>query len=157
MLTDRVSLVARPESVVWHHAAGALTPDLARRLIATLPEIAVDKVANDLLERLRDRTGGTAVSLPANDAPDADVAEAARMRAALYTTPQETPSTALRLAAHAINATMVAIALPVGAAAMTYSFMRGENVNASARMLAVLGIAIGLKDTGLLPPVLQLL
>lgn len=56
-------------------------------------------------------------------------------------------SVQLRLACHAINATLIVIALPVGAAMMTYSVLRGENINTSARMLAIIGMAVGLQHS----------
>ncbi len=56
-------------------------------------------------------------------------------------------SVQLRLACHAINATLIVIALPVGAAMMTYSVLRGENINTSARMLAIIGMAVGVQHS----------
>lgn len=56
-------------------------------------------------------------------------------------------STPLRLACHAINATLIVIALPVGALMMAYSILRGEDLNTSARMLAIIGTAVGVQHS----------
>ncbi|MCC7320490.1 MAG: hypothetical protein IT542_05855 [Rubellimicrobium sp.] len=88
---------------------------------------------------------------PANDLPQvpvAEVAEAARIRAALYDPlPDDRPrhdSVPIRLAAHTMNATLMMVSLPIGASVMTYSLLRGENLRLSARAMALLGAAIGL-------------
>jgi hypothetical protein len=152
MLVDRLCQIAPPQAVLWHHAGQPLTADLIVRLAQGLPTVAADRLADGLLDRLRaagaDRVA--AATVPANDAPDPALAEATRLRAALYE-PLASPNTALRLAAHALNASMVAICLPVGAAAMTYTFLRGEDLTASARMLALLGLAAGVQGSGLVP------
>jgi hypothetical protein len=88
----------------------------------------------------------------ANDMPQIPqprLSEAAAIRAALYDPlPEEERAPAmpptLRLAAHAMNATLLVIALPVGASLMTYSLLRGENLHLSARALAVMGLLVGL-------------
>ena len=87
---------------------------------------------------------------PANREPDlprADRATLDSVRSALYASEPETdaprPSPAMRLAAHAMDATLLVVALPVGAAMMTYSLARGGDLRLSARMLALGGIWAG--------------
>jgi len=89
------------------------------------------------------------VEIVANDRPalpqNLDV-DAARIRAALYPPEEdvvdERPSTQMRLAIHAMNATMIVALLPVGAAVMTYSILRGEDLRLSGRMLALTGLVL---------------
>jgi hypothetical protein len=73
-------------------------------------------------------------------------ADAARIRAALYPPEEEVederPSTQMRLAVHAMNATMIVALLPVGAAMMTYSILRGEDLRLSGRMMALTGLVL---------------
>ncbi len=73
-------------------------------------------------------------------------ADAARIRAALYPPEEEVedqrPSTQMRLAVHAMNATMIVVLLPVGAAMMTYSILRGEDMRRSGRMMALTGLVL---------------
>lgn len=57
-------------------------------------------------------------------------------------TPTEAPSqlsTQMRLAVHAMNATLIMVWLPLGAAAMTYSILKGEDMRLSARLMALTG------------------
>jgi len=71
--------------------------------------------------------------------------ELTRIRTALY--PEETPppphlvSPQLRLAAHTMNATLIMVALPVGAAMLTYSVLRGENMRLTTAALVATGFA----------------
>jgi hypothetical protein len=77
---------------------------------------------------------------------------AARIRTALYppepeVVAAERPSTQMRLAVHAMNATMIVVVLPVGAALMTYSILRGEDMRLSGRVMALTGTFLALQNT----------
>jgi hypothetical protein len=52
-------------------------------------------------------------------------------------------SAPIRLAAHLIDATLMVIALPIGAAMMIYGLTRGADIHTSARALALSGTGIG--------------
>lgn len=89
--------------------------------------------------------------VPANDHPDLPRlcdAELARLRVALY--PPGDPenvyaySTQMRLAAHCMNATLILVWAPLGAAVMTYTVLKGENMRLSARIMAVTGTLFAL-------------
>jgi hypothetical protein len=86
------------------------------------------------------------IAAAANDRPHLPRtrnAELARVRQALYPpeVAPETPvySTQMRLAVHCLNATLIVVWPPLGAAVMTYSVLRGENMQMSARLMAVAG------------------
>ncbi len=112
---------------------------LVRKLRATRPvvvaEVAVaEEIANDR-----------------PDLPSTNDAVIARVRAALYP-PVEQPvpaSNALRLAAHSMDATLIVVALPVGAAMLTYSLLRGGNANVSGRIMAITCTVLALTQIGL--------
>lgn len=75
--------------------------------------------------------------------------EMARLRAALY--PPADPAAApqnvkLRLAASTMDMTLMVVYLPAGAAMLTYSLLKGGNVNASARMMALTCSILGLSQ-----------
>ena len=53
-------------------------------------------------------------------------------------------STQMRLAAHCMNATLILVWAPLGAAVMTYTVLKGENMRLSARMMAVTGTLFAL-------------
>lgn len=75
--------------------------------------------------------------------------EMARLRAALYPAPeaQDTErSVKLRLAASTMDMTLMVVFLPAGAAMLTYSVLKGGNVNASARMMALTCTVLGLSQ-----------
>ena len=70
--------------------------------------------------------------------------ELARLRDALYQADAaEIPapmSTQLRLTAHALNATLILVWAPLGAAVMTYSLLKGEDMKLSARLMVLTGL-----------------
>jgi hypothetical protein len=76
--------------------------------------------------------------------------ELGRVRAALYAEPEPQESkaqtTRMRLAAHTMDTTLMLVFLPAGAAMLTYSVLKGGNVNASARMMAVTCTILGLSQ-----------
>ncbi|TNC73431.1 hypothetical protein [Rubellimicrobium roseum] len=61
--------------------------------------------------------------------------------------PVERSSAPLRLAAHLMDAVLMIVALPVGAAMMTYSLSRGANLTNSARALALCSASIALLES----------
>ncbi|WP_102223533.1 hypothetical protein [Acidimangrovimonas sediminis] len=90
-------------------------------------------------------------ALAANDLPDlppADIAQADRIRRALYPEAAEEedskPILAHRLSIYAVNTTLMLVALPVGAALMTYNVLGGEDAKLTARATALTGAAIGI-------------
>jgi hypothetical protein len=155
VLVERIASRHRPLATHWHFTSEALRPPLIELLLARLPNaLAVEDAAEATLAQVLDPQPAPAALIPANDPgplADPQVDEAARIRTALFQPDPDRPTTALRLAAHTINATMIVIAMPVGMAAMTYTMLRGENLTASARMLALLGLAVGAQNAGLLP------
>lgn len=80
-------------------------------------------------------------------------AELSRIRAALYdpleaalpvmTAPQ------IRLASHAMNATLIMVWLPLGAAVMTYGLLKGDDIHLSARLMVATGTIVGLAQSPL--------
>ncbi len=70
--------------------------------------------------------------------------ELARLRDALYQAdPEELPaplSTQLRLTVHALNTTLILVWAPLGAAVMTYSLLKGEDMKLSARLMVLTGL-----------------
>lgn len=99
-------------------------------------------------------------SLP--DLPGTDQSRLTRVRDALYALPEGTeveapPSTQIRLAAHAVNATLIVVYLPLGAALMTYSFLRGEDMRMSAQAIALTGLFMGIAQSPLAQQITHLI
>lgn len=71
------------------------------------------------------------------------------VRQALY--PAEEPShpysTQMRLAVHCLNATLILVWTPMGAALMTYSLLKGEDMRLSSRVMVVTGTFLVLAQT----------
>ena len=75
--------------------------------------------------------------------------EMARLRAALYPQPdaaEASQNVKLRLAASTMDMTLMVVYLPAGAAMLTYSLLKGGNVNASARVMALTCSILGLSQ-----------
>lgn len=87
----------------------------------------------------------------ANDTPDLPspkTGEAERLRAALYpdnleevTSPRDRPL-AHRLSIYTLNTSLLIVALPVGAAMLTYNALGRESLTATARAMAITGVGI---------------
>ena len=161
-LVERIQLRYPPDAVLWRQLPLAIEAELVAALIDSLPPIG------DLLgvvQPPRQTAAARGQTLakagiwppvnplkPANDRPDLPgpaETELARVRAALYPpAEQAAPETAqMRLAAQAMNATLIVVWMPLGVAAMTYSLMKGENIGFSARVMAVTGALLGLSQT----------
>jgi hypothetical protein len=67
-----------------------------------------------------------------------------RTRAALCQDdePGQKMSIQMRLAVHCLNATLIIVWMPLGAAVMTYSLMKGEDLRLSGRIMALTGTAL---------------
>lgn len=140
------------DTVLWQEDDAALDADLADRLAASLPDR--DAIEQILHAAAQPPAPEPPPGHPANDRPDLpgpDQEVLHRLRRALY--PQSAappaPSPQLRLAAHALDCTLMMVAMPVGAAMMTYNLMRGGDAALSARAMALTGIGVALLQGGL--------
>ncbi|MBC2835875.1 hypothetical protein [Paragemmobacter straminiformis] len=131
-LSHAVNTLAPDEANFWHVSAPTAEPSLPQ-----------------------DHPSAT---IAANDLPDLPAPlheHLARVRAALYadsvgSDAVTTPASAqLRLASHAMNATLVVVAFPVGAALTTYSLLRGGNMRLSAQAMAVVAGVLGIWQSSL--------
>ncbi|TKA95160.1 hypothetical protein FAZ78_18330 [Cereibacter changlensis] len=48
----------------------------------------------------------------------------------------------MRLAIHTMNTTLILVSLPVGAAMLTYSLLRGEDLRMTSRALVLTGLGM---------------
>jgi hypothetical protein len=129
---------APPPTAQTTSAAARPTPKATPKTVATKAQRPSAKVAmraaNDqpMVPRPRDR-------------------ELDRVRHALY--PQDDRglpySTQMRLAVHCLNATLIVVWVPMGAALMTYSILKGENMRLSSRIMAVTGTLLALAHSPL--------
>ncbi|MEO8241262.1 MAG: hypothetical protein ABI832_03065 [bacterium] len=142
----------RFEAMLDRAAANVKAPSQRRNL--PLPGAMPDaETGNRAKARARSRPGISGFGV-ANDHPDLPPlmpeGDLQRLREALYPEervepPVEAPySTQMRLAAHCLNATLILVYAPLGAAVMTYSVLKGENMRLSSRMMAVAGTVFAL-------------
>lgn len=158
-LIERIQTRYPPDAVLWRQLPLAMEPELVDALIDAIPlsdDILGPQTAPKPSAAVRDPAVQRLALLPANDTPHLPVqadTELRKLRAALYPEletpgPVVVPETVqLRLAAQAMNATLIVVYMPLGVAAMTYSLMRGGTIGFSARMMAVTGTVIGWSQT----------
>lgn len=97
-----------------------------------------------------------AAPMPANSVPDVPhpmVVEMHRIRDALYPKEgeeeegeQQKLPVARRLAVYTVNTTLLIVAMPAGAALLTYNILKGEDERVTAQALALTGAVIGISQ-----------
>ncbi len=153
-LVERVQTNARADAILWHECPTPVGEDLIDALHNALPDMPNINPARKTQPHhpIRNRIDDCSIAeiiergyATANDSPDLPKPrdpDLARLRAALY--PEvELPipgSNQMRLAAYTMNATLVMVALPVGAAMMTYSLVRGGNMRQTSAALVATGL-----------------
>lgn len=142
----------RAERVAWLTNTKPLTADLVDEL--------TDSLAPSPAVSIRPRHPQATQRQAQRERIISDQVRLSRVRDALYTVQDDkpaAPSPQLRLASHALNCALIPVALPVGAALMTYSLLRGENLNLSARAAAITGTAVGFWQAGLGDQIAQMI
>lgn len=154
-LVERVQSRLNPDAVLWHSVQGVVSAEVLDGLCADRRDEPLRLDPDHPIFDTVDDAGVEALYArgfqPSNDRPDLPAPrdpELARLRLALYP-PVETPvphltSPQMRLAAHSMNATLIIVSLPVGAALMTYSVLRGDNMRLTSRALVATGFASSL-------------
>lgn len=151
-LVERVQARLGADAVFWHESAAPVEADLIDHINANptpLPNQSPDQTHDHPIRfSLDDRSVEEIFSRSlsaANDHPDVPRPrdpELARLRAALYPPPAPVAtSTPMRLAVHTMNATLIMVWLPVGAAMLTYSVLKGDNLRLTTAALVATGFS----------------
>ncbi|MDB5665303.1 MAG: hypothetical protein JWS11_1846 [Cypionkella sp.] len=150
-LVERVQARLNPDAVYWHEWQHPVTAEVIDSLAFSQPKSSQRAEPDHPVFTLLDDSNHPAQTHgfdPSNDRPDLPLPknpELARLRTALYPEVEPPPphliSPQMRLAAHTMNATLIIVALPVGAAMLTYSVLRGENMRLTSAALVATGIA----------------
>lgn len=168
-LAERVQRRIPHQAVLWHHIAGVATPETLDELVDALPRLTTPNIG-DMLddEAAQENLGRAEAYLAARDdlgergdtelgsgpQPRLHDPELGRLRNALYPeTDEEAPakqSRVLQMAAHAMNATVLAVNAPIGAAVMTYGLLRGGDLRFSARATTLAGLSAFAAKTSVL-------
>lgn len=164
-LAERVQRRIPHQAVLWHHVPGVATSETLDELIDALPRLTTPNIGEMLNEEAARNSDAERATLLEADAIAAENLtdptlprwhdpELGRLRLALYPAVDDqvnaTPSLALKLAAHAMNATLLAVSAPIGAAVMTYGLLRGGDMRFSARAMTLAGIFTAASKTSLL-------
>lgn len=125
------------EEVIWHRIACHMSAEWVDLLIDALPETAPPPADPDPAEQA---ATASVLAFPdrLRDLEHAD------LRAALTNAPPTPPmhlSTPMRLAVHAMNATLIVVWGPLGAVALTYGLIKGENLRRAAHLMVLSGLA----------------
>lgn len=163
-LVERVQTKACADAVFWHECPTPVGEDLIDALhnaLPDMPNITPTQLHPAQLHPtrktqphhpIRRRIDDCAIAeiiergyTTANDRPDLpppNDPDLARLRAALYPEVElHIPgSHQMQLAAFTMNATLIMVALPVGAAMLTYSLARGENMRLTTAALVGTGL-----------------
>lgn len=174
-IADRVQSYYSADAVLWHEMPSPVTAEIVDNLIDTLPgrddlcesplrpapDHPAEAADHPAKAKAKARVTPLHPARPAapveatNDQPDlplTDLDRLHRLRTALYEVDAEVaaaqrPSTQMRLAVHTMNSTLIIVSLPLGAALLTYSLLRGENVALSARCMAITGTVLAIAQT----------
>lgn len=169
MIADRLAARSEPSETIWSESHEVATPEFLAR---SVEDLAARRRGSREAESTRSRDEAPLHFVGAEDIPrlmarvDAaiDARRAGWEQTAELVAPSDLPpvdltglegkaaeatptSAPLRLAAHMIDATLMVLLLPVGAAMMVYSLSRGANLNTSARIMAITGVAMSLIQT----------
>ena len=155
-LVERVQARLGADAVFWHESSDPVGSDLIDQINASpmpLPHHSPNQIQDQfhthpirfsLDDRSVEEIFSRSLSV-ANDHPDVPRPrdpELARLRAALYPPPAPvTTSTPMRLAVHTMNATLIMVWLPVGAAILTYSVLKGDNLRLTTAALVATGFS----------------
>lgn len=166
-LADHLAQRVQSAQTLWHRMACHMSPEWADLLIDALPPdlplvepaepLAVAAGSNvvplarptpgDVLPVLARRAPVQTTHHPAERNPPMDP-ELIRLRAALYEDDDvERPSVQMRLAVHAMNATLIMVWMPLGAAALVHGMVRGEDMRVASRLMVLTGSVGALMQT----------
>jgi len=166
-IVERIQTRYPPDAVLWHQMAAPMQADLVDALFDALPPLNEVLPAQPVQivgssetaagpEPVALRPGRQIVLAPPppvidrTDLAKPRDADLHRLRAALYPDPDVPPETVqMRLAAQAMNATLIMVWLPLGATVMTYSLLKGTGVTFSARAMGMTGALLALSHTPL--------
>lgn len=157
LIAQRIAARFPPLETVWSETAEVVTANTFQRLREELMTRRAQQIEAQA-ERLRARRATRRRSVEPEDVArmfarfDAalDARRSSRFEPVVAgpapgaTLLEEPASPLLRLTAHLIDATLMVIALPIGAAMMVYSLSRGGDINTSARAMGIAGTSLGL-------------
>lgn len=167
-LVERLQVRLRTDGIIWHDSSELVQPDMIDAITACPPVCRAKSarqhpifasVSELTIDEILQRSNGAAPKRPLqpdNDQPDLPLrhhdAELCRLRNALYPAMappkqaaapvQQQNSPQMRLAIYTMNATLIAVALPVGVAMLTHSLIKGDNLRTTTGAMVATGLGL---------------
>ena len=161
-LVERVQARLKPDAIVWHETDTVVTVEVIDSLSTQTPLARPRRSADhpiytapDIISVDESYTRGhqrayTRPQRPPLRHHDRDLV---RVRAALYPEPDKAVVTQnspqMRLAAHAMNATLITVSMPLGVAVLGYGLIAGDNMRLTSRLLVLTGCISAISRTDL--------
>ena len=166
-LVERVQQQVHAPNILWHQINCHMTAEWVDLLIEAIPDFPeFAQNPSDIFEekatskgparkgastaRQRDPMAGQTAANSQPDLPrrpnDADLS---RVREALYGEEDKSISVPMRLAVHAMNATLIVVWMPLGVTVMAQSIIRGEDMRLASRMMVMAGSIVALGQSSL--------
>lgn len=163
-LVSRVQEQVRAPGVLWHQIDCMMSAEWVDLLIEAMPDLpAIEQNGVDMaiqadetpISALRSKlepepNAPRSKSKVANSRPDLprhQDADLIRLREALYADEEAPYSVPMRLAVHAMNATLIMVWLPLGVTAMTHGLVKGEDMRLSSRLMVLTGTVAALAQS----------
>ena len=145
-LVERVQQRLAANSVYWQEVSVPVTADFIDSFSTSQPQTASQAMPHQQPHAQADaQPHAQAGSQRPSDHRNLRDQDLLRLRNALYPYGNDLPprltSTQMRLATHAMNATLIAASLPIGAALTTYAVLRGENMRTTTSAMVLTGLA----------------
>ncbi len=151
-LVERVQARLKPDAIVWHETNAVVTVEVIDSLQTPSPLARPRPNADHPIYTAPDVSGVDesytrgqfrSPTRPQRPPPRHHDRELYRLRAALY--PPREPvavsqnSAQMRLAAHAMNASLITVSLPLGVAVLGYGLIKGDNMRLTSRLMVLTG------------------
>jgi hypothetical protein len=168
-MVERIQRRNPPNAILWREVEGRVDADVSDEFVDMLPQASaalptVDSILDHVtrtdlfktapLDRAeakpaqRNRILVARRNLQGRGYPREEIQ--GRLRRT-FARPQPAPrpvySTPMRLTAHCLNAALIVVYPPMGAAVMAYSLVKGEDLRLSSRLVAVVGTVLSLAQT----------
>ncbi len=151
-LVERVQARLKPDAIVWHETNAVVTVEVIDSLSTPTPLARPRRSADHPIYTAPDicsvdesytRGHQRTYARPQRPPPRQHDRDLSRVRAALYpardlnVVQQNSPQ--MRLAAHAMNATLITVSLPLGVAVLGYGLIAGDNMRLTSRLMVLTG------------------
>ena len=166
-LVQRVQQQIQAPNILWHQIDCQMTADWVDLLIEAIPDLPEFAQEPAEIFDVKDAPKGPVTTsrstahqrdpmtgqTAANSQPDLPRRpkdeDLSRLREALYGEEDNSITVPMRLAVHAMNATLIVVWMPLGVTVMAQSIIRGEDMRLASRMMVMAGSIVALGQSSL--------